>query len=151
MASATGCFRNIVHLLQRRLESHSGFTHAAESRYAAIEGEALAVAEALEKCRHFILGCSELYVAVDHKPLVKIFGDRALADITNSRLRNLKEKTLMYDFTMLYIPGVRNSTSDALSQAHTALSLPHVVSAPPPKIPLALYQSTSQTRKTRRI
>lgn len=43
----------------------SGPTHAAESRYAAIEGEALAVAEALEKCRHFILGCSELYVAVD--------------------------------------------------------------------------------------
>ncbi len=67
----------------------SRFTHAAESRYAAIESEALAVAEALEKCRHFILRCSELYVAVDHKPLVKIFGDRALADITNSRLRNL--------------------------------------------------------------
>ena len=62
----------------------SRFTHAAESRYAAIEGEALAVAEALEKCRHFILGCRELYVAVDHKPLVKIFGDRALADITSS-------------------------------------------------------------------
>lgn len=40
-----------------------------ESRYAAIEGEALAVAEALEKCRHFILGCSELY---DHKPVVNI-------------------------------------------------------------------------------
>ena len=124
----------------------SRFTHAAESRYAAIEGEALAVAEALEKCRHFILGCSELYVAVDHKPLVKIFGDRALADITNSRLRNLKEKTLMYDFTMLYIPGVRNNTSDALSRYPTGsrkLSLPDVMSAPPPKIPLALMAGLS--------
>ncbi len=74
------------------------------------------------------------------EPLVKIFGDRALPDITNSRLRNLKEKTLMYDFTMLYIPGVRNSTSDALSRYPTGshspdkLSLPYAVSAPPPKI-----------------
>ena len=127
----------------------SRFTHAAESRYAAIEGEALAVVEALEKCRHFILGCSELYVAVDHKPIVKIFGDRALADITNSCLRNLKEKTLMYDFTMLYIPGVRNNTSDALSRYPTGshspdkLSLPDVMSAPPPKIPLALMAGLS--------
>ena len=72
----------------------SRFTHAAESRYAAIEGEALAVAEALQRCRHFVLGCTDLYIAVDHKLLVKIFGDRALADISNARIRNLKEKTL---------------------------------------------------------
>ena len=49
----------------------SRFTHAAESRYAAIEGEVLAVAEALQRCRHFVLGCTDLYIAVDHKPLVK--------------------------------------------------------------------------------
>lgn len=122
----------------------SRFTHDAESRYAAIEGEALAVADALEKCRHFVLGCTDLYIAVDHKPLVKIFGDRALADISNARLRNLKEKTLPFAFTMLYIPGVRNLTSDALSRypsgSHTpqGMSLQDVVSAPPPRIPLAL-------------
>ncbi len=33
----------------------SRFTHSAESRYAPIEGEALAVADALEKARHFLL------------------------------------------------------------------------------------------------
>ena len=65
----------------------SRFTHAAESCYAAIEGEALAVAEALQRCRHLVLGCTDLYIAVDHKPLVKIFGDRALADISNARRR----------------------------------------------------------------
>ncbi len=80
---------------------------------------------------------------------MKIFGDRALADITNSRLRNLKDKTLMYDFTMLYIAGVRNRTSDALSRYPTGshspdkLSLPDVVSAPPPKISLALIAGLS--------
>ncbi len=65
----------------------SRFTHAAESRYAPIEGEALVVADALDKARHFVLGCSNLVVAVDHKPLCKLFGDRSLEDIPNTRLR----------------------------------------------------------------
>jgi hypothetical protein len=94
----------------------SRFTHAAESRYAPVEGEALAVADALDKARHFVLGCSDLIIAVDHRPLLKIFGDRCLEDIPNPRLRNLKEKTLRYRFRMVYIPGARNLTSDALSR-----------------------------------
>ena len=94
----------------------SRFTHAAESRYAPVEGEALAVVDALDKARHFVLGCSDLIVAVDHKPLLKIFGDRCLEDIPNPRLRNMKEKTLRYRFRMVYIPGARNLTSDALSR-----------------------------------
>ncbi len=95
------------------------------------------------------MGCSNLYIAVDHKPLVKIFGDRALADISNVRLRNLKEKTLKYHFQMVYIPGVRNTTSDALSRYPTGIRtpdqmvLPDVVSAPPPRIPLTLMAGIS--------
>ena len=86
---------------------------------------------------------------VDHKPLVRIFGDRALADITNARLRNLKEETLPYSFKMVYIPGVRNSTSDALSRYPSGphnppgMSLPDAVSAPPPRIPLSLMAGLS--------
>lgn len=94
----------------------SRFTHAAESRYAPIEGEALAVADSLAKVRHFVLGCKDLIVAVDHKPLVKLFSDRRLEDIHNPRLANLKEKTLQYRFRMLHIPGKRNCAPDALSR-----------------------------------
>ena len=94
----------------------SRFTHAAESRYAPVEGEALAVADTLDKTRHFVLGCSDLVIAVDHKPLLKLFGDRCLEDIPNPRLRNLKERTLRYRFRMTYTPGVHNQTSDALSR-----------------------------------
>jgi hypothetical protein len=72
----------------------SRFTHAAEVRYAPVEGEALAVADALDKARFFTLGCEDLIIAVDHKPLLKLFGDRSLDEISNARLRNLKEKTL---------------------------------------------------------
>ena len=85
----------------------SRFTHAAESRYAPIEGKALAVADALDKSRYFVLGCDDLIVAVDHKPLLKIFGDRSLEDIPNSRLRNLKEKTLRYRFRVTHVPGMK--------------------------------------------
>ena len=80
----------------------SRFTHAAESRYAPVEGEALAVADALDKARYFVLGCRDLIVAGDHKPLLKLLGDRALDDIPNPRLRNLKEKTLRYRFRTIH-------------------------------------------------
>ena len=93
----------------------SRFTHAAESRYAPIEGEALAVADALDKARYFVLGCEDLIIAVDHKPLLKIFGDRSLQDIPNSRLRNLKEKTLRYRFRVTHVPGMKNKAADAMS------------------------------------
>ena len=102
----------------------SRFTHAAESRYAPIEGEALAVADALDKARHFVLGCKNLTIAVDHQPLLKIFGDRSLDRISNTRLRNLKEKTLRYRFRMVHIPGVKNRAPDTLSRHPTGDSQP---------------------------
>lgn len=82
--------------------------HAAESRYAPVEGKALAVVDALDKARFFTLGCEDLIIAVDHKPLLKLFGDRSLEEISNARLRNLKEKTLRYRFRMVHIPGVKH-------------------------------------------
>ena len=75
----------------------SRFTHPAESRYAPAEGEALAVADALDKARHFVLGCNDLIVAVDHKPLLKLFGDRSLEDISGRYPEHkAEEKTLRY-------------------------------------------------------
>ena len=71
----------------------SRFTSSAESRYSPVEGECLAAAWALEKTKHFTLGASSLYLAVDHKPLLKILGDKGLQDIENPRLQSLKEKT----------------------------------------------------------
>ena len=94
----------------------SRFTHTAESRYAPIEGEALAVVYALDHARYFVLGCHDLLVAVDHKPLLSIFNDRSLDEIPNNRLRNLKEKTLRYRFKTVYIPGTKHKATDAVSR-----------------------------------
>ncbi|CAB3996762.1 Hypothetical predicted protein [Paramuricea clavata] len=41
----------------------SRFTHAAEAQYAPVKGEALAVADALDKARFFTLGCEDLIIA----------------------------------------------------------------------------------------
>ncbi|RUS69743.1 hypothetical protein EGW08_022491 [Elysia chlorotica] len=92
----------------------SRFTTGAESRYAPIEGEALAVVDILDKARYFTLGCSDLIVAVDHKTLLNTFGDRCLDDLPNPRLRNLKEKALRYRFKVVHIPGIHLAAADAM-------------------------------------
>ena len=116
----------------------SSFTHAAVSIYAPIEREALAVADALDKARHFVLGCKNLTVAVDHQPLLKIFGDRSLNNISNTRLRNLKEKTLRYRFKMVHIPGIKNKAPDTLSRHPTG-------DTQPPKMSSVTMYTTSET------
>jgi hypothetical protein len=94
----------------------SRFTTPAESRYTPIEGEALGVAYGLQQCRKFVLGCPKLIVAVDHKPLTKILNQRPLESIENPRLLRIKEKTLMYDFNIIHIPGESNMAPDAASR-----------------------------------
>jgi len=49
----------------------SCFLQDAEKRYAPIEGEALAIVYALEQTRHFTMGCDNLVVVTDHKPLIR--------------------------------------------------------------------------------
>ena len=94
----------------------SRFLTDAESRYAAVEGESLAVVYGLEKCKHFILGCTDLVIAVDHKPLIGLFTQRGLDNIPNARLRNLKEKTFPYRFQMVHVSGIKNRVADCLSR-----------------------------------
>ncbi|XP_013385575.1 uncharacterized protein LOC106155332 [Lingula anatina] len=136
----------------------SRFTHPAESRYAPIEGEALAVAYALHQTRYYVLGCKDLIVATDHKPLVQVLNDRSLTEIHNRRLLNLKEKTLAYRFTIVHVPGKKNPGPDAASR-HPAgrPSRMHLPNEPsdsdtisymtvPPQVTLAsLYQDTADT------
>jgi hypothetical protein len=94
----------------------SCFTTGPETRYASVEGEALAVCWALEKCRYFILGCPDLIVATDHKPLLKLLGDRTLEDISNPRLLRLKEKTFRFRYKIIHVPGKSQKAADCSSR-----------------------------------
>ena len=94
----------------------SRFLRAAEQNYAPVEGEALAIAWSLEDTRFFTMGCTDLVIATDHKPLVKIFGDKALDEITNVRILRLKQRTLMWNFNVVHVPGKLIPASDATSR-----------------------------------
>ena len=94
----------------------SRFTTDAETRYSPTEGEALAVAWSLQHARMFVLGCKDLIVSTDHRPLLGILKDRDLNSITNPRIFNLKEKTLPYTFVTQYNPGKWHRGPDAFSR-----------------------------------
>ena len=94
----------------------SRFLKKSEERYAPIEGEALAVAWSLEQTKYFTMGCDDLIVVVDHKPLTKILGDRALDEISNPRLFRIKQRTLPWIYEISWLPGKNNCFSDATSR-----------------------------------
>ena len=92
--------------------------HGAQRRYAPIEGECLAAAYGLHRCRMYTLGCPNLTLAVDHKPLTNILNDRQLDTIDNPRLRRLKEKTFPFNFGIVHVAGGSDAMkiADALSR-----------------------------------
>ena len=57
-----------------------------------------------------------MLVVTDHKPLTKIFGDRTLDEISNTRLFRLKQKTLPWLFKIMHMPGKTNCAADAMSR-----------------------------------
>ena len=82
----------------------------------------------LDKCIHFILGHPNLLAAVDHKPLVKIFGRASLESIPNPRLFRLKQKSLRYRFTPSHVPGKQNVVPDTFSRRQDTLQQTDAVS-----------------------
>ena len=98
----------------------SRFLTPAESRYSPVEGECLAAAWAMKKSKHFLLGCESFLLATDHKPLLGILSDRSIDDVSNPRLQRLKEKTLMFRFSICHLPGRQNKVADAASRYPTS-------------------------------
>ena len=94
----------------------SRFLKDAEQRYAPVEGEALAIAWALHDTKYFTLGCDDLVITTDHRPLTKIFGDKSLDEFTSERLFNLRRRTSMWRFKVKHVPGKSIPASDTASR-----------------------------------
>ena len=94
----------------------SRFTRGAEPRYSPTEGEALAIAWALNHAHMFTKGCPNILVSTDHQPLLGIFNDKPLEAIKNHRLVRLKEQTSSFDFSVQYNRGKWHRGPDALSR-----------------------------------
>ena len=87
----------------------------AESRYATIELELLAISWAVEKCRFFLLGMPEFTVLTDHRPLVGVMA-KNLAEVDNNRLQRIRETLLPYNFEIIWVPGKTHEIADSLSR-----------------------------------
>ena len=81
----------------------SRFLSKAEQNYWPTEGKALADAWVLHGSRLFTLGCTDLNVQTDNKPLVKLLGDKTLDEINNRWLVNLKEKTFLWNYNIYWV------------------------------------------------
>lgn len=119
----------------------SRFLSSTEQHYAPIEGEALAITWGLEQTRFFTLGCSNLTIVTDHKPLTKIFGDRTLDEIQNTRLFRLKQRTLPWCFDIIHLPGKSNYAADAASRYPA--SSPELIDKAESLMAAAIHRDTS--------
>ena len=98
------------------VQAGSRFLSDAESRYAIIELEMLAVSWAVIKCRVFLAGLPHFTVLTDHHPLIPILNNHRLDEIENPRLQRLKMKVMGYAFTAEWVKGAQNNAPDALSR-----------------------------------
>ena len=98
------------------IQAGSRFLSDAESRYAIIELEVLAVAWAIMKCRLFLVGLPHFRVITDHHPLVPILNTHRLDEIEDPRLQRIRTKIMAYNFTTEWVKGSLNTVPDALSR-----------------------------------
>ena len=98
------------------VQAGSRFLSSAESRYAIIELELLAVIWAVQKCSIFLAGMPYFQIITDHHPLVSILNTQCLNEIENPRLQCLKACLMPYNFTVEWVKGTLNQAPDALSR-----------------------------------
>jgi hypothetical protein len=90
--------------------------NGAESRYATLELEALAIKWAIASCKHYLMGGPDFTVVTDHKPLVPMF-KKGLGDVENARVLRYREQLTQYSFEVVWVPGKTHEIADALSRA----------------------------------
>ena len=100
----------------RLVQAGSRFLTDADSRYAVIELECLAVAWAIKKCHLFLDGLGNFTVITDHNPLIPILNSHRLDEIENPRLQRLRTRIMGYNFTAQCLKGASNGATDALSR-----------------------------------
>ena len=111
------------------VQAGSRFLTDAESRYAVIELELLAVSWAITKCNLFLAGLPHFTVVTDHHPLVPILNSHRLDEIENPRLQRLKTRIMAYNCTAQWVKGAQNHAPDALSRNPISDPQPHEVLA----------------------
>ncbi|KAI3380790.1 hypothetical protein SNEBB_010510, partial [Seison nebaliae] len=87
----------------------------AETRYAVIEKEALAITWACERFSQYLVGL-KCEILTDHKPLISLLQFKRVDELP-VRVQRFRLRLMRYSYDMLYIPGKEQATADALSRA----------------------------------
>ena len=87
----------------------------AETRYAQIEKEALAITWVCERFTNYILG-KQIQIETDHKPLVPLLGTKHL-DVLPPRILRFRLRLMQFDYTISHVPGKLLYTADTLSRS----------------------------------
>ena len=88
----------------------------AQTRYATIELECMAIQWAIQKCSYYLRGLPTFEVWTDHKPLVGIFS-KNICNLENPRLMRMREEILEYTSIVKWVPGKTHYIADALSRS----------------------------------
>lgn len=88
----------------------------AQRNYATIELECSAIVWAMSKCNYFLRGMPSFHVITDHRPLLGVF-EKPLAALGNDRLQRMREKLMVYSFSVEWSAGKFHLIADALSRA----------------------------------
>ena len=88
---------------------------SAETRYAAVEKEALAVTWGCERFAQYLVG-KHFEIQTDHRPLVSLLGKKRLDELP-VRIQRFRIRLFRFSYDVTYVPGKDQTSADALSRA----------------------------------
>ena len=86
-----------------------------EQRWHAVEKEACAIVEALQKWRHYLLG-SHFQIITDQQALSFMYDSRKLGKIKNEKIARWRIEMSPFKFEILHRPGKANCVADTLTR-----------------------------------
>ena len=106
----SGILKSVILERWKLVFAGSCFITPSESWYSLTEGELLVVAWALDNAKLFVLGCQNLTVATDYKPLLGILDNCKFKDISNPCIFSLR-----FTFNTKHCTGKWHRGADAVS------------------------------------
>lgn len=83
--------------------------------YAQIEKELQVITFSTKKFQNYIYGHNDVIVFTDHMSLTSII-NKPLDEIQNNKIKRLRLKLIIYNFTLKYISGKKKCVGDFLSR-----------------------------------
>ena len=113
------CLMQVMDGHERPVAYASRTLTSAETNYAQIECEALAIIFAVKKFHQYLYG-RHFVLVTDHRPLCKILGhNQGVPSLAAARMQRWALILSAYQYTLQHIPGSQNQCADCMSRLPT--------------------------------